>query len=273
MAVLSMRNPFRKPTPRKKSWGKWAMRSGILLGVALLVVGWLFYGAIIGQKVNDILAQAIGAQVERIMVEGVTYTDRMELQDSLGLKKGDDLVAFNTKQARTRLESLPWVKVATVERRLPDTVKVDIYEYQPLARLMDAEGDQEWLITKNGDRIEESSDVFAALPKISGAGAADHAAQLFALMQDKPNFLAQLKEAVRIGERRWDIHFKSGVLVQLPAEKALNALQTLEELDQKRHVLTLTSGEIDLRLPDRITLRLPEDTASDVVLESGKEEG
>ena len=214
--------------------------------------------------VIDVIARASDARVQHIQVSGVQLTTRDELSDQLGLQKGDSLVTFKTADVRRRLESLPWVRLATVERRLPDTVRIDVYEHVPFARIQ--VDDTVWVANKAGDLLVEDTPQFAGLPILTGAGAADQAPALFALLQSTPNFLAQLVEASRVGERRWDLRFKSGATVQLPEGNPQRALTWLKQLDETRHVLTLAGGDIDLRLEDRITLRMPEGADAKVVL-------
>ena len=218
--------------------------------------------AVAGEFVTAYVARATGAVVERIVVSGAVYTAKDELQSALGLTRGDSLVGFDARSARGRIEQLPWVRLASVDRMLPDRVNVTVYEHVPLARLvMDGEI---WVINKDGQRIvADTNNAFAGLPLLKGDGAADVAGDLFMHLANWPQLLGQLREAEWVGERRWDLRFVSGVVVQLPEASRdfglEQALPLLAKLEEARHVLTLNAGEVDLRLADRVVLRLPED--------------
>ena len=199
--------------------------------------------------------------VEKIVVSGAVYTGREDLQTALGLKKGDSLVGFDAGSARARIEQLPWVRLASVDRMLPDRVNVTIYEHVPLARLV-ADG-QIWVINKDGTRIvADNGNAFAGLPLLKGDGAANQAGPLFMHLANWPQLLSQLREAEWVGDRRWNLRFVSGVTVKLPEDSrtfgAEQALPLLAKLEEARHVLTLNAGEGDLRLPEKVVLRLPE---------------
>lgn len=229
---------------------------------ALVVVGvvgaGVMYRAEIGGWTEHFVAQTTGATVERIVVEGVVYTGKDNLQQALGLNRGDPLVTFNPLAARARLEALPWVRLASVERQLPNAVKVVVYEHTPLARVQD--GEEIWVINKDGERIErDDKGTFAHLPLLRGTGADMAAAKLFGVMAAWPNLTGQMARAEYVGERRWNLTFTSGVTVMLPEDQPQVALETLHQLENARHVLTLNDGTVDLRLPDRIVLKLPED--------------
>jgi cell division protein FtsQ len=221
--------------------------------------------AVVVEAVTAYVAEATGAVVERIVVSGAVYTGKDDLQTALGLKKGDSLVGFDASNARTRIELLPWVRLASVDRMLPDRVNVTIYEHVPLARLV-ADG-QIFVINKDGDRIvADTNNTFPGLPLLQGNGAAENAGDLFAHLSNWPQLLSQLREAEWVGGRRWDLRFVSGVIVQLPERTrdfgAEQALPLLAKLEEARHVLTLNAGEVDLRLPDRVVLRLPEEVGA-----------
>lgn len=237
--------------------GQGAMVIAVVTGGATL---WQ-WRSVAGEAMTAYVAEATGAVVEKIVVTGAVYTGKDDLQTALGLKKGDSLVGFDAGSARGRIEQLPWVRLASVDRMLPDRVNVTIYEHVPLARLV-AEG-KIWVINKDGERIVADADnAFPGLPLLQGEGAADHANELFAHLSNWPQLLSQLREAQWMGGRRWDLRFVSGVVVQLPEEEknfgAEQALPLLAKLEEARHVLTLNAGEVDLRLPDRVVLRLPD---------------
>jgi cell division protein FtsQ len=243
---------------RAVMWRIWRARLGRAALVMLAVINvavFYHYRTPIGTFAEQKLAEALGAKVAKVVVEGATYTDGAVLLQTLGLQKGSSLVSFNAADARARLEALPWVRLAAVERRLPDTVRVEVYEHVPLARV-DVNGEM-WVINKDGEAIEPETPRFASLPVLEGQGAATAAAKLFAVLAEWPNLTGQLARASYVGGRRWDISFKSGVTVKLPEENPNLALRTLAELEKTRHVLTLNAGEVDLRIEGRVVLRLP----------------
>ena len=41
--------------------------------------------------------------------------------ETLGVVRGQPILAFNPHAAKARLERLPWIRGAAVERRLPDS--------------------------------------------------------------------------------------------------------------------------------------------------------
>jgi len=236
-------------------------RRRLLKGAFLLAWGGaITVGAIYHQPIYLAIKTAVitagGSALASVQVEGTVYTDKTELQTALNIKAGEALVPYNVGTARERLEALPWIKLAAVEKKLPDTLNVSVYEYIPVARV---EEDGKWLVvSKDAVRIlEDSANEFAGLPALTGVGAAEATSDLLVHLQDRPNFVAQLKTANYVGERRWDFTFKSGVMVRFPDENVAETFKLLEELEEARHVLSLVGGVVDLRLPGRVTLKIP----------------
>ena len=65
-----------------------------------------------------------------------------------------------------------------------------------------------------------------------------------------------------VAERRWNLHLKSGVDVLLPEAEPERALQTLVELDRDKKLLSRDIVVVDLRLADRVTVRLSDAAAA-----------
>lgn len=247
---------------------------GVAMAALLAAAGAVYvYRGVIVDNVQDFVARATGAEVASVVVEGAAYTAKDDLLAALNVQKGEPLVGFNTLAARERLEALPWVRLAAVEKQLPQGLHVVVYEHVPLARVLNDDGEI-WVVNKNGAPVvEDTENRFAALPLLDGAGAAGAAAKLFGMLAEWPNLTAQMKSASYVGERRWDLVFSSGVTVQLPEENAYAALGVLAELERARHVLSLPAGEVDLRLPDRVVLRIPPDVGKTPVTDKPATQG
>ena len=74
-----------------------------------------------------------------------------------------------------------------------------------------------------------------------------------------PTLRPQLASATWIGRRRWDLSFTSGETIALPeGEKgATQALQRFAKLDRQTGLLGRGMKRFDLRVPDKMIVRLP----------------
>lgn len=245
----------------------------VRIGVVVAVAALSLYGGValksnwgnISTGFQEFIARQIDARVKQVLVSGVIHTDAQALRDAIGVDKGDSLVGFDAASARMAIEELPWVRMASVVRELPSTVRVDIYEHKPLARLKQDE-DTLWVINRDGYQISEANESFDHLPILSGEGADAQASSLFSLLATEPELMQKLVGARYVGERRWDVFFQDEVQVMLPEEQPLKALKILAKLEAERQVMKMSGVTVDLRLEDRIILRLPEAARRDTYL-------
>ena len=68
-------------------------------------------------------------------IEGRANTPEPLLRAALGISKGDPILGFSLDAARRNVEKLAWVEQATVERRLPDTIVVQLVERRAVRHL------------------------------------------------------------------------------------------------------------------------------------------
>ena len=228
----------------------------VLCSFSVISAAYAFYPKI-SSNVSEFIAKNIDAKLEDIFVTGTKNLTHETLLASLGLEKGDSLVGFKAAEVRESLQALPWVKEAVVERQLPSTLKIAVYEYTPIAKL--EKEDALWLIDSDGHLIISiEKNEFKHLPSLRGKNAEGQAASLFGLLMEKEIALGEeVVEARYVGERRWDIAFSSGTWVQLPENNPERALDVLKRFDAKKKVLAMKNSMVDLRLEDRIVLRLP----------------
>ncbi len=71
--------------------------------------------------------------VAHVRVAGAHHVTAGEVRRAAHIGKRDALFFVDAKAAARRVESLPWVRSATVRRDFPDTVRIRVREYTPVA--------------------------------------------------------------------------------------------------------------------------------------------
>lgn len=195
--------------------------------------------------------------MDRKLVDAVVTDELHRAADDAGSAKAPQALV-NVAEIRRRLLAYGWVKDARVSRRLPDTLVIDIVERTPAA-LWQNQG-QLALIDSDGvilDRVPV--DKMPDLPLLIGPGANRQEQQLIAIMSEVPTLKPQLASATWVGDRRWDLTFQSGEIVALPEgqETAKSALSKFARLDKQSGLLGRGIVRFDLRVPDKMIVRLP----------------
>lgn len=286
--------PPRRPARRRHgvfwAWppSQRALRLAAAIGGAVLIVGPTLYLWRVGVPdaaaglAADLQARLYGAtataglSVQEIYVEGRGETPAAQVLASIGIQRGAPLLAFSPAAAKGALEQLPWVREAAVERRLPDTIHVRLVERRPMA-LWQRHG-RLALIDRDGAEIKGAEPArFGHLPVVVGDDAPAHAAALLALLATEPEMGRRVQAAIRVGARRWNLRLDAGegtaVDVQLPEINAGAAWARLAELERANKVLNRNVSVIDLRLPDRLIMRVVRETPQPAPARGGRGNG
>src|SRR3546814_1121255 len=171
---------------------------------------WLYQDGWFGRQAEALQLTALdgtarlGLRIEEVLVEGRARTEAEEILARLGLETGRPILAVDPEAARIALEELPWVRAASVERQLPDTLYIRLAEREPLA-LWQEQGVIQ-VIDRDGAVIPGVEPRrYAHLPLVVGSDAPAHAAMLIAVMNSEPELRERVTAAVRVGGRRWTL--------------------------------------------------------------------
>jgi len=223
--------------------GLWAWQSGFAERQYLAAVDGLFAAS-----------ADVGLKLANVHVIGRARTEPAAILEAVALQQGEPILSLDLHAVRERLETLPWVMEATVERRMPDLVYVTLVERRAMA-IWQLDGTLS-VVDQSGEVIAGArAEDFAGLPLIVGPGAAAAAEGLFVLLATEPELAGRVEAAVRVGERRWNLRVEPGIDVRLPEEGAVEAWQMLGRLDREKALLSRDVVVIDLRQPDRLLVR------------------
>ena len=233
----------------------------VILTVAAVLLWTLASLAGVPALAEDKLAQVAtrsGFEVKRVEVRGVNRMNELTIYEHVLGQRDQAMSRLDLAGLREGLLQLPWVKDARVSRQLPDTLVVDVVERSPHAVMR--QGDTLTLIDETGHELERVSAKKAkGLFVMAGEGAETHVPDLATLLEAAPALKPQVAEAEWVGNRRWNLTFKTGQVLALPEgeDKSAAALVTFARMDGVDRLLGGRVASFDMRAPDRIYLRVP----------------
>jgi cell division protein FtsQ len=204
------------------------------------------------------IASDAGFEVRRVEVTGVKRMNELKVYERVLAERDRPMPLVDLAAIRADLLSLSWVEDARVSRQLPDTLTIDIVERTPRAALR--KPGRLVLIDGTGHELEPVTEANAkGLLKVSGPGAARQVAALDTLLDAAPALKPQVTEAEWVGNRRWDLTFKTGQVLALPHgdDPSAGALVQFARLDGVNRLLGGKVAAFDMRAPDRIYMRIP----------------
>ena len=204
------------------------------------------------------IAASSGFEVRRVEVRGVKRLNELKVYERALAQRNRAMPLVDVDALRDELLELSWVADARVSRQLPDTLVIDIVERTPHAVLRLP--DRLVLIDETGHALEPiSSERARGKLILSGPNAGTQVAVLSALLGAAPALKPQIREAEWLGNRRWNLTFKTGQVLALPEghRPMARALVEFARLDGTNRLIGGKVAAFDMRTPGRVYLRIP----------------
>jgi len=265
-------DPRRLPVPIRRHRGRLAVRVShawvlhrprvlrSLMAVAVVAAAFGIYEArnpiVAGAQSLYTLAQGefaeAGFGVQAIEITGQALTQEADIMAALALDPKVSTLNFDAEAARARIQALPSVESATVRKIYPGRVVVSIVERVPVARWR-VDG-VTFVVDGSGAQIGEDKGAYGDLPLVIGDGAANDALVMIRAMDRYDALKAHLAALSRIGDRRWDLIYDTGLRVQLPEQGVAQALDKLDSYQRDYALLDRDVTVIDLRVPQMVAV-------------------
>jgi cell division protein FtsQ len=209
----------------------------------------------------DIAARVVGFPINAVTISGQSRLTEQELLIASGVTARDSLPFLDIAAVRDRLMSIPLVKSAQVMKLYPNRLVVAIEERQPHA-LWQRDG-KVVVVSQDGVPIDEVRDArYLSLPFVVGDGAQKRMVEFSSLMQLAGDLAPRVKAGILVAGRRWNFQMTNGVVVKLPEQDPGAAVETLQRLQREARILDKDLMSIDLRVTDRVFVRLTADAAA-----------
>lgn len=248
----------------KKSWVRRVALVGLPL-VFLAFVGWRIahnpavhaFFADQRDRVIASLAERPEFAVRAAHVSGASAPLQARLEALVQVPDGASTLTFDVANLRARLDDIAAVKSAQVQLDSKGVLQIHIEERAAEALWRDASR-QLWLMDRDGvaiDPVPLRAD-HPTLPVIIGASAPDAMAQGLELFHSAPDLKPRIRALVHVGARRWNIVLDRGLTIMLPEDAPQDALARVMAWHFGEEVLDRGLVAVDMRLPDRPTLRM-----------------
>jgi len=255
-----------RPSRAKLFWRR--QRRLIRPGIVLLVVGGigmmgarLLYDAASEERFAPLREKLVAMEplpIRHVVINGRGMTSEESIYEALGTSLGRPIFGFSVEAARKRIDELPFVDHATVERRMPDTVIINLTERTPVA-VWQTHG-HFTLINRVGEEVPDqgltgkNAQAFLQLPLVVGDGANMAASSVIDALAKQPDVKSRVTALVRVGNRRWNVTLKDGTTVLLPEGEEAAAFARLARYQGTMQLLDRPVVSIDMRLPDRMVI-------------------
>lgn len=207
------------------------------------------------------LARAVGLGLEQVTISGISQIREAEVLGAAGLTDKVSLAFLDVNEVRERLERVPMIKSAAVRKLYPNELVITLNEREPHA-IWQLNGEL-FVIASDGMVIDLMQDErFADLPLVVGDRANLRNKDYLALLDAAGPLKSRIRAGTLVAGRRWTLKMDNGMDVRLPELGATDAVARLVKLEREQKILEKDVLAIDLRMTDRIVVRLTEEAAS-----------
>ena len=264
------RHSFERKQKAKRLFNIWFFakmkRTKILLGVLLIgsfsAVPVFYEYKYLESQLRSKLIEAssnipitAGLIVREVIVEGRSKTKKSALLQALQVSEGDNILAINITEMKDRINKLPWVKSARIERHFPNKISLTLFERTPMAR---------WQTNRILKLIDVHGDVipivdltrFSNLPIIIGKNAPKIAGQILNTLSNEPHLFRRVKSLTLVSDRRWDVQLDNQINVHLPEKNPGKAWAHLATVEQGHNIFGDQIQGIDMRLENQLIIKI-----------------
>lgn len=238
-----------------------------LFGLGVTALTWL------GDQTVEYARSASAFAIGEIIIEGNAELEDIDVRRAAGLEIGSNIFEFSSETARNYLLRHPWIEDASVVRKLPGSIRIDIVEREPVALVA---LDKLYLVSHDGSVFKRLGvDDPVDLPVITGIASEPFYDDLdyrtaillrsMAVLQDYEGAGLAKQEPVS------EIHFEGVTGIELfVGHDGMNVRlgngQHRQKLRRLRQVLERLAREKtrpsyvyldNVRSPERVTVRLP----------------
>jgi len=267
------RAPRRDPAPSRAAYRfhriwltplyRSLFRVGIPTFVLLTAAGWYFSNPTnrfaLAEQYTEIRRQVENRpefMVKLMAVEGASPVLDSAIRRIVGVNFPVSSFDLDLERLKAEIAALDVVQSVSLRVRPGGVLEVAVTERAPALvwrgatsiEMLDATGHRVASLTERAARPD--------LPLIVGAGAERAVPEALALFAAARPIEAELRGLVRVGDRRWDMVLDGGRTILLPETDPVAALDQVLALDQAQDLLARDITDIDMRNPQRPTLRL-----------------
>lgn len=145
----------------RRDWRYFARIAGWILGAAIVLAG-----ATLTVQFALFSPRVVLADIEKIEVRGNQFVPRSAILEKFAADEGQSVLRIPLETRRAALEQIAWVERASVQRILPNGIRVEITERTPVAFLRT--GTELSLTDAQGVLLERPLEGEFAFPVVSG---------------------------------------------------------------------------------------------------------
>ena len=228
--------------------------------IVVLII--IFYEADKSNTINKVFANNIekfsknyGYSLTKVNINKLINIKSEEIEKYFTKYYGNSIFLIPIKEISKNLHQNKWIKDFTIKNDYRNTININIVESIPIGIYFN--GEDSLLFDKNGeiiDFVNSNYNLYFDLIIFEGNNSLFNA-NIF--LNSLPLlFRNEIKKAIFINNRRWDVRLRNGINIKLSENNILDSFNNYDKFYKNVSNQELTEIEmIDLRIPKQIILK------------------
>ena len=168
--------------------------------------------------------------VEKIIIENNSLLKEKDIKMLLSRIYGKNLIFLKNTDIQKALERNEFIESFNVKKKYPSTLKIKIFEYKPIAILIDKK--KKFYINKEINVIKfKNFKNYENLPFVFGN---KEEFKIFYKNLEKIDFpFNQIKKYIFYGSNRWNLETKNNKIIKLPSKNYIESLENFLSIYSK----------------------------------------
>ena len=205
----------------------------------------------------DNFFQDLGFSLQKVEISGNQNLSKLDILKNINYKNCLNLLCLDLQKTKIKIENIGWVKNVNLKLNLPNELIIKINEEYPYFILKN-EGDF-YLLNKDGNKIVTLNKIekeYHKLTILSGKNVISNLNELLAIFSASPDLAKKIKKVNYISDRRWSFVHLLNIMIELPENNPEAAFIKINELNEKYGFLSNKLEKVDLRVKDRMIIKL-----------------
>ena len=196
-----------------------------------------------------------GFALKSVYIQGRINTPKQQIINAITIKTGDSMFRVDTQDIKNKISKIGWINTVSVERRFPNTIYITVKEKKPVA-IWQLNGTLS-IIDKNGDVLSKNQlKKFSHLKILVGKNANKKVLDFMRIIAHDTTLSKMVSAGIWISKRRWNVVLLNRIEVKLPSVSPNLSWVKLGKYAKKKNLLTRDIKSIDLRITDKIFLKM-----------------
>ena len=203
----------------------------------------------------DYLSENYDYKLKNIELNSLTYIDKTMIINFFENQYNKSIFLIPVEKILKEIEKEKWIKEIKIKSNYKDTLQITIAEYVPKGIFI--KDSKAYVFDKEGniiDNINLNNTIFNDLIVFKGEKALNYSNPF---LNSIPLFLTnEIKEAIYINHRRWDVLLKNGIKLKLKENEAQKSFMYYEKIykNMSNHDLEEIKS-IDLRINNKAIIK------------------